>query len=862
MDRRNFLKGLAAAGAPAALAQTGGRHVSLVIDPSDPVAASAPARWAANELRQALTESGVAVSQYEALARAGSKDLVVVSARAPQGPAESFTLEPGKDATRTVSIARGADPRGLVYALLELADRVRHAADPIAALTIQKAITERPANTVRSIARMFVSDVHDKPWFHSQEMWADYLTMLAANRFNRFAFTVGIGYDFLREVTDCYLVFAYPFLVDVPGYHVKAVPLPDTERDLNLEMLRYISEQTVARGMDFQLGIWTHGYQWTNSPNPNFTIEGLTAANHAAYCRDALATLLKACPAISGITFRVHGESGVPEGNYDFWKTVFEGIKLSGRKIEIDMHNKGMDQGMIDVALDTGMPVRISPKYWAEHMGMPYHQADIRAQEYPRADGQGLMAISAGSRNFTRYGYSDLLREDRKYNVLHRIWPGTQRLLIWGDPVTAAGYSRAFSFCGSSGVEIFEPLSFKGRRGSGLPGDRAGYADLSLAPRHDWEKYEYSYRVWGRLLYNPDTDPDGWRRDLKNPAAESALASASRILPIVTTAYGPSAANNTYWPEIYTNQPMVDPRKNNPYTDTPAPRSFQAASPFDPQLFSRMTDFAGELLKGECGGKYSPIEVAQWLEDLAAAATKARVEARTPEMKRIAIDIELEAGLGRFFGAKFRAGVLYAIHEQTDDRAALDEALQQYRKAREIWAGIAERAKGVYVTDITVGEHPWLRGNWEDRLPAIDEDIADMAKRVDSAKDSGHPRMRAAIAQVTGRPSRGAVAIRHAPPAAFTPGQALPLEFSSDQGDSGRLYYRHVTQAERWLSMEMEHTGQRYRAAIPAGYTASPYPLQYYFECKNGPEKAWLHPGFAADLSNQPYFVVRAKPAR
>ena len=184
--------------------------------------------------------------------------------------------------------------------------------------------------------------------------------------------------------------------------------------------------------------------------------------------------LLKACPAISGVTFRVHGESGVPEGNYDFWKTVFEGVNKSGRKVEIDMHNKGMDQGMIDVALGTGMPVRISPKYWAEHMGMPYHQADIRAQEYPRADGQGLMAISAGSRNFTRYGYSDLLREDRRYSVLHRIWPGTQRLLIWGDPVTAAGYSRAFSFCGSSGVEIFEPLSFKGRRGSGLPGDRAG----------------------------------------------------------------------------------------------------------------------------------------------------------------------------------------------------------------------------------------------------------------------------------------------------------------------------------------------------------------------------------------------------
>ena len=144
-------------------------------------------------------------------------------------------------------------------------------------------------------------------------------------------------------------------------------------------------------------------------------------------------------------------------------------MKRSGRKVEIDMHAKGIDQGMIDLALATGMPVKVSPKFWAEHMGMPYHQADIRDQEMPKPDHRdsGLMALSAGSRSFTRYGYADLMREDRRFDILWRIWPGTQRLLLWADPVFAAGYARAFQFCGSSGVEIMEPLSFKGRRGSG-----------------------------------------------------------------------------------------------------------------------------------------------------------------------------------------------------------------------------------------------------------------------------------------------------------------------------------------------------------------------------------------------------------
>ena len=99
------------------------------------------------------------------------------------------------------------------------------------------------------------------------------------------------------------------------------------------------------------------------------------------------------------------------------------------------------------------------------------------------------------------------MREDRRFDILWRIWPGTQRLLLWADPVFAAGYARAFQFCGSSGVEIMEPLSFKGRRGSGRhprAGGRCAYADASLRPRWDWEKYLDTYRVWGRKLYNPD----------------------------------------------------------------------------------------------------------------------------------------------------------------------------------------------------------------------------------------------------------------------------------------------------------------------------------------------------------------------
>ncbi len=888
-NRRQFLRTAAGAAAIAATGVAGAadktRSVAIIVDPADAVASSAAAQWAAGELVAALTERGVSARIYENAAQTPAAQLRIMAAGMtlpgavaalkiadahPEAVPEALALCQGRDGVW----ACGHDARGLTYALLELADRVRHADHPLAALAVPKPVTERPANTVRSITRLFTSDVEDKPWYNDREMWPAYLSMLAAQRFNRFNLALGIGYDFLNNVTDAYFVFSYPFLLSVPGYNVRVPQLPDAERDHNLEMLRFISEQTVARGMEFQLGMWMHAYQWNNSLNANYTIEGLTPETHGSYCHDAVRALLQAVPKISGITFRVHGESGVAEGNYQFWKAVFDGVGSCGRKVEIDMHAKGMDQGMIDTALSSGQPVKISPKYWAEHLGMPYHQADIREQERPRPgkEASGLMKLSAGSRSFLRYGYGDLLREDRQWGVLHRIWPGTQRLLIWGDPVTAAGYSHAFSFCGSAGVEIMEPLSFKGRRGSGIAGGRCAYADKSLNPRWDWQKYEYSYRVWGRLVYNPDADADVWQRAMRHEFGaagadfETALANSSRILPIITTAHAPSAGNNTYWPEIYLNHSLVDAAHPGPYTDSPSPKVFGTVSPLDPQLFYSMNDFADDLLKGERNGKYTPIEIAQWIEGCAATATASlqRGEGRSlrkdrAEYRRLTTDIAVSADLGRFFGAKFRAGVLYRIFEKTGDSIALEQALKAYRAARETWAGMAARTKGVYMADITVGESRQLRGHWADRLAGIDTDIAAVAAKLDSAQPTEkNAATTRAIAEALGRPQRVAVAGRHTPPAKFQPGSTLPLEFAAEKDyASVRLHYRHVNQAERWQSELMQSDVRRWRVTIPSEYTQSPYLLQYYFEMKDAPESATLYPGFSEQLTGQPYFVVR-----
>jgi hypothetical protein len=884
--RRAFLKLSASAAAAFSqpVAMLGAqRSVQIVFDPADAVASASAAQWGAQHLCAALTERGVDATVVRALDRQKSPGRIVFlsgPASVPTGFAAAKTTAVHAESVRMVSGQTQNIPAtwisspgalGLVYGLTDLAERVRTSVDPLAAIHLSVPVEEAPANEVRSVARAFCSEVEDKPWFYSKPFWTGYLDALAAGRFNRFNFAFGFGYDFPKGVTEDYFHFPYPYLVTVPGYDVRVVPLADGERERNMQIFRYIVAETAARGLQFQLGLWTHAYEWTDSPKSYHHIEGLNAKNHAAYCRDALAILLRECPQITGITMRVHGESGVPEGSYDFWRTLFEAIKNCGRRVEIDMHAKGINQIMIDMANDTGMPVKIGAKSWAEHMGLGYHQADIRELEIPRADRMetGVFAVSNGERRFTRYGYADLLQEGRKYNVLFRLWPGTQRHLLWGDPETAAAYSRTAHFCGAAGLEICEPLTFKGREGSGHAGGRNSYLDASLEPTADWEKFAYTYRIWGRMLYNPNTPADVWHRPLVHQfgpgatGAESALANASRVLPLITTAHLPSASNHSFWPELYTNMPIV-PGQHSPYTDTPKPYRFGTVGPLDPQIFSSIEEFVSESLKGQASPKYSPLTVAVWLDKFTSTATQSLAQFRqaakgksTPEFRRWEEDILIQIGLGRFFSAKMQSAVAFEIFLNTGDKAAARTAVAKYTQARDAWATMAKRAATVYKPDLGYGEIPGRRGHWSDRLPAIESDLVLMKEAIAKPPASTGPSVTPGkiATMISATPARPIFHARHTPATAFSPGQALDISLQADNAAGAEIFYRHVNQGERWKSASMRKQGSTYTSTIPAEYTQSVYPLQYYFVLHRG-DTAGYHPEFNATLSNEPYYSV------
>jgi hypothetical protein len=457
--------------------------------------------------------------------------------------------------------------------------------------------------------------------------------------------------------------------------------------------------------------------------------------------------------------------------------------------------------------------------------------------------------------------------------------------LLWGDPELAAQYGRASSFCSSSGVEWFEPLSFKGRKGSGLPGGRTAYADESLRPKYDFEKFLYSYRVWGRHIYDPDCSPDEYQRFLhKNFGSaathiEKSLGSASKVLPLITTAHCPSAANNNYWPEMYYNMPIVDPRGRHPYGDTLTPKRFGAVSPLDPEFFLRIDDFAELLLKGEASAKLSPTWVATQLESLAFTARKSLVTAQSkikdlgfPEFRRAAADISIQSGLGNFFASKFRAATLFAIYERSKHPPALARAVGMYKKARAAWASFAAEAKSVYRSDVTFGPEYFQRGHWLDRLAAIDADLADMEKLLGNLdakqsslsakeKETVERAIKAVLSEAIAPPSNFP-ADTHVPIASFHRGQPLFVKFEhrgNPKPNAIYLHFRRVNQGEVWQATQMVLMLDTFRGQIPGSYADSAFPIQYYFEIRARSDAPFLYPGLNLNPGNNPhpYFVAR-----
>ena len=190
---------------------------------------------------------------------------------------ESLAVKHIRDGSRSILAIAGADDRGLMYALLEIAQQIqmdRTEKDWFSRIPCN--VSESPQVPVRSMAVLLHNEDCEKEWYYSREYWQEYFGMLAANRWNSF--------NLIFSHQTAYLSPLYAFHVNITEHpEIKAIGLTDDQREKNLEILRYISGLAKERGIDFTLGIWQQiAWEGKNQGTTQESmVKGLTPRKHA-----------------------------------------------------------------------------------------------------------------------------------------------------------------------------------------------------------------------------------------------------------------------------------------------------------------------------------------------------------------------------------------------------------------------------------------------------------------------------------------------------------------------------------------------------------------------------------------------------
>ena len=510
-------------------------------------------------------------------------------------------------------------------------------------------------------------------------------------------------------------------------------------------------------------------------------------------------------------------------------------------------------------------------------MGLAYHPSAIREREYPPAEEMtNREKLSVGSRRFMRQSYGDMLPADKNWQVVFRVWPGTQRVLGLGRSGAGRGLRpqrelrrrRRHRVDGTDDVQGAAGHRHPGRT-SRLSRSRAGDAlRLGKAPAA-------IPAVRAAQLLARMRSPEVWRRYLRHrcgDAAEAvetaALAPASRILPLLTQTHGPSIANNNYWPEIYTNIAVIGDNRHRPYgDDMDAPIRFGTAPTFDPQMFANAHEYRGgpdrpARRRGairrwmlRTGSSAMPEEA-----EIAIAQAKSKADASRTTVRAAMADRCRDPRRARpLLRGEIPCRVLGRIVPRDASAGGADDAVCSSCRARDGWQTAARLSEDVYPQDISFGPGPHLRGNWQVRLAAVERELQDTLAfrfRPGEAPQFDATTGLAAIANLKARKPVREAASQAASPDGFTRGRLVPISLGDvSAGSEHVLHYRHVNQSERWQSVPMHLDDGRAAAQIPAAYTDTAYHLQFYISSVRGDE-VWMNPGLSASLANVPYRLI------
>lgn len=824
------------------------------------------------KLSDALRAKNISFEKVQSMSEARGKYFIVTGLASGDGAAarmlkagnrslpevsEALTIWKTNWQNKPAWVISGSDDRGLMYGLLDIAQRIGWSTDAKSPMSEVKEITEKPDVSERAVSIYTMNRAYWESRFYDEAYWARYLDMLAQNRFN--ALVVIFGYE-----NGGFLAPPYPYFFDTESFpDVRMVGITPQEQQRNLEAFNKLIGMAHDRGIRFTVGIWDHiyrgGVQGGGIPGtrdaPNQPVEGLVwgvnADNLISYNKAALARFVKLVPDLDAIQFRMHNESGLQKGEQlSFWSDVFRMMKETAPHLRLDLRAKELPQPVIQSALDIGINFRIATKYWMEQMGMPYHPTRTNPEK-----------------SDIRHSYAYLLRYPQQYKMHWRLWNGgTTRILLWGSPEYVRRFVESTHLYDGDGFEVNEPLATKMEA---QPHDAKPFELLNPGYRYyDWEfeRYWHFFQVFGRIGYNPDTSPEIWNREFERrfgrkvgPLVEKALHQANWILPrIITSSYPYSLFPTTRgWAE------------KQRLGDLPV---FAKAQLSDLQQFATFDEEAQIRIEGGETAKILPSVNSRWFEQTSSDINKLIAQAersvgsdRNKEFNSTLIDLKILSNLALYHARRIPAAVSYRIFERTQDVSALDDAIAHERNAIDAWRGIVAAAADVYADDLMLGVCVAdLCGHWKDELAALEKGLVSLEQkrqsfRIEAVSSKTPAKTLSRYQFLSNEDDDKLFQFTHVPVISIPAGRPLTVnvQVSAPAGVKWvRLRYRSVNQDLEYKTLAMLPTGEKdfFQATVPADQIDPEYDLMYFIEVMDKKGRGRIYP----DLNKEtPYRFVK-----
>lgn len=739
---------------------------------------------------------------------------------------------------------QGTDIRGLAYGIQSLSELLLKKSADKSGIPEEILLEGSPKVRIRGVDK-FIMNSDDEEWWMNASYWEAYIRRLAESRINRLCLVTGFDTEYFSP--------PYAFLTEIEGYEKVSV-LMRHKREEYLLALRMVGRICHEYHLEFSFAVWQQ-QPWESGAQK--MVFGLEKQDELCdYCCLGIQKLLKGCPEIDVIHFRVNHESGVGDERSaeDYWLRQIDAVgevNRNVRPVRLELRAKGMTDSMVERAIQAGLEVSVSTKYCCEHAGLPHHLTRMRTQELERLSNLNMAR---------RYSYADLLRKPRKYRMIYRLWcNGSTDLFLWGDPDYVRKFVRSMEVGDADGFEVIPPLTLKGGREFDRHTGWRLFDDPAYQPE-GWEdeRYWLFYTLYGRIGYQSDCDEIAWEREMRGRLQERAglamelVKTFSKVIPFITGFHFPEHPQLWYWPEMNTGAALFP--ENNYHPDFKKEGdTYQDALPCEEGLFYSIADYV--RADGKTDGRYTPWQVYEWLtaleEKLEELLGQAEGTEGNREWKCIVLDAGMLQSLTGFHRNKLKAALGLSRFLYQKDASFLSAAAEDMHQALEAWNRLS--ALGLHYHSnllFGAGVNCHRRGSWKDYLPEVERDAAMLDEL---ALQYGNGKRKKLFHRVRKENPR----MRDDLPAAHTAGKDLEVVLTCSEELPVFMRYRHTNQLEgEFERMPMKRTQDGYTCTLAGEYLTPQWDLMIYFEAADRNGDGIIYPGIDSRDIEMPYRLI------